>query len=112
MMAKDGSESGKYRGEVMSIFTSEKFISSNETQKKQIIGTHIFRYVTNLVTSEFSPKITGMIIDLPLVELNYSVSTLETLQVKVRSAVQLLVETSNMTEQQARSLPLATHQMQ
>lgn len=77
-----------------------------------MIGTHIFRYVTNLVTSEFSPKITGMIIDLPIGDLNYSVSTFETLQVKVRSAVQLLVETNNLTDQQARSLPLATHQMQ
>jgi hypothetical protein len=44
-----------------------------------MIGTHIFRYVTSMVTSEFSPKITGMIIDLPLGDLNYSVSTLETL---------------------------------
>ena len=79
MMSKDGSESGKYRSEIMNIFTSEKFMGSSELQKKQIIGTHIFRYVTNLVTSEFSPKITGMIIDLPMADLNYSVSTLETL---------------------------------
>lgn len=63
-----------------------------------MIGTLIFRYITNLVTQEFSPKITGMIIDLPMADLNYSVSTLETLQVKVRSAVALLVETGNLSE--------------
>ncbi len=34
MMTKDGSESGKYRSEIMSIFTSEKFMGSTENQKK------------------------------------------------------------------------------
>lgn len=71
-----------------------------------MIGTFIFRYVTNLVTSEFSPKITGMIIDLPIADLNYSVSTFDTLHVKVKSAVDLLVETGNLTDFQARSLPV------
>lgn len=92
-------EVSKYRHEIMQIFMSEKFMGSSDPNKKQMLGTHIFRYVTNLVTSEFSPKITGMIIDLPMADLNYSVSTLETLQLKVRSAVQLLVDTSNMPEQ-------------
>jgi len=58
----------------------------------------IFRYVTNLVTAEYSPKITGMIIDLPLCDLNYSVSTFDTLQMKVRSAVQLLVDTEFLSD--------------
>lgn len=62
-------------------------MQAGDAQKKQIIGTHIFRYVTNLVTQEYSPKITGMIIDLPVADLNYSVSTLETLHLKVKSAV-------------------------
>jgi len=73
-------------------------MNSNESQKKQMVGTHIFRYVTNLVTPEYSPKITGMIIDLPIADLNYSVSTLETLQVKVKSAVDLLVDTGNLRD--------------
>lgn len=67
-----------------------------------MIGTLIFKYVTNLVTSEFSPKITGMIIDLPLSDLNYSVSTFDTLQMKVRSAVQLLVDTEYMSDESAK----------
>ena len=56
-----------------------------------MIGTLIFKYVTHMVTTDFSPKITGMIIDLPIAELNFSVSTLETLQVRVKDAVTLLV---------------------
>ena len=82
----------------MQIFMGDKFMNSNESQKKQMVGTHIFRYVTNLVTPEYSPKITGMIIDLPIADLNYSVSTLETLQVKVKSAVDLLVDTGNLRD--------------
>lgn len=99
-------ESQKYRNEIMNLFMGDKFMKSNEQQKKQLIGTLIFRYVTQLVTEEFSPKITGMIIDLPIADLNYSVSGLETLQVKVRSAVQLLLETGNLTEMQVRHLPV------
>ena len=50
-----------------------------------------------MVTQDFSPKITGMIIDLEMGDLNYSVSTLETLQVKVKAAVDLLVETYHIS---------------
>jgi len=81
-------------------------MTAGDSQKKQMIGTMIFRYVTNMVTKDFSPKITGMIIDLPIAELNFSVSTFETLQVKVRAAVQLLVETGNLTEQVAKCMPV------
>ena len=95
-------ESSKYRNEIMGIFQSDKFMTQGDQQKKQMVGTHIFRYVTNMVTSEYSPKITGMIIDLPIADLNYSVSTLETLHVKVKSAVDLLIDTGNLNESQAR----------
>jgi len=91
------SESDRYRAEIMSVFTGDKFGGANEQQKKQLVGTAIFRHVTTLVTPEYSPKITGMIIDLPLADLNYSVSTYETLCLKVKSAVTLLVDTGNMT---------------
>lgn len=77
-------------------------MTSVEQSKKQMVGTHIFRYVTNFVTAEYSPKITGMIIDLPIADLNYSVSTLETLHIKVKSAVDLLIDTGNLSEAQAR----------
>ncbi len=44
-----------------------------------MVGSYIFPYVTQMVGEEASPKVTGMIIDLPLADLNYSVSTFETL---------------------------------
>ena len=75
----------------MQMFTSSKFIQGSEREKKHMIGTLIFKYVTHMVTIDFSPKITGMIIDLPIAELNYSVSTMETLKVRVKDAVTLLV---------------------
>lgn len=103
------SESAKYRNEIMSLFTSKDFMQGADAQKKQMVGTHIFRYVTNLVTPEYSPKITGMIIDLPVADLHYSVSSLETLQVKVRSAVQLLVDTRNLDESAAQRLPVCAN---
>ena len=49
-----------------------------------------------MVGEEFAPKITGMIINLPLANFNYSFGTYETLLTKVRSAVQLLVDTRNL----------------
>jgi len=61
-----------------------------------MVGSHIFPHVTKMVGEETSPKVTGMIIDLPLADLNYSVSTYETLQAKVKSAVQLLIDTGNL----------------
>lgn len=93
------SESFRYRSEVFSVFSSDMFMQTQSDQmKKQMIGTAIFKYVTNMVTSDFAPKITGMIIDLPIGELNFAVSTYETLVFKCKSAVQLLVETRNLSE--------------
>lgn len=96
----------RYFNEIQQIFRGDKFSVATEGQKKQMIGTHIFRYVTNMVTPEFSPKITGMIIDLPIADLNYSVSSLEQLVQKVRSAVSLLVDTQNLKKEQAEQLPM------
>lgn len=75
-----------------------------------MVGTSIFRQVTNMVGEELSPKITGMIIDLPIADLNFSVSTLETLTSKVRSAVQLLVDTRNVDEAVVKSMPMNVNQ--
>merc|ERR1712139_211875 len=36
---------------------------------KQIVGSNIFEFVTKLVGTQFAPKITGMLIDLPIVEI-------------------------------------------
>jgi hypothetical protein len=59
-----------------------------------------------MVGEELSPKITGMIIDLPIADLNFSVSTYETLTSKVRSAVQLLLDTRNLDEAEVNNMPM------
>lgn len=59
-----------------------------------------------MVGEELSPKITGMIIDLPLAEMNYSVSSLEMMTEKVRSAVQLLLETGNVSSEHVAAMPM------
>lgn len=103
-------EGERYLNEIQAIFRGDKFSTAAEGQKKQMIGTHIFRYVTNMVSPDFSPKITGMIIDLPIADLNYSVMSLESLTHKVRSAVDLLVTTGNLKKEQAEMLPLFQQQ--
>jgi Poly-adenylate binding protein, unique domain len=36
---------------------------------KQIVGSTIFEFVTRLAGQQYAPKITGMLIDLPIVEI-------------------------------------------
>ncbi len=94
----------------MNLFQSESFQRSSEDHRKQMVGTQIFRQVTAMVGEELSPKITGMIIDLPIADLNFSVSTYETLQQKVRSAVQLLLDTRNVDEAVVKAMPMNQQQ--
>ncbi len=54
-------------------------MKATETQKKHFVGSFIFPHVSQMVGDEISPKVTGMIIDLPLADLNYSVSSFDTL---------------------------------
>jgi len=96
-----------YINEVMRLFSDEKFMKATETQKKHMVGSYIFPHVSQMVGDEISPKVTGMIIDLPLADLNYSVSTFETLQAKVRSAVQLLIDTKYLEGETLSRVPIA-----
>lgn len=82
-------------------------MSATEAGKKQLVGSFIYPFVTQMVGAETSPKVTGMIIDLPLADLNYSVSNMETLQSKVFSAVKLLVDTQYLKQETLASMPIA-----
>jgi len=106
MLMPDQMRANSYRADVMKLFQSLGFMNGSEDQRKQMVGTYIFREVTRMVGEEFSPKITGMIIDLPMADLNYSVSTLDMLNFKVRSAVQLLVETNNAAPDTIAQMPM------
>lgn len=57
-------------------------IAAND-QKKEFIGNVVYKYVEKIIGPQYAPKITGMIIDLPLTELNKSVMNLNTLAQKV-----------------------------
>jgi len=99
--------SQQYMSEVMRFFQDEKFMNAPEAGKKQLVGSFIYPFVTQMVGIETSPKVTGMIIDLPLADLNYSVSNLETLQSKVFSAVKLLIDTQYLKQETFATMPIA-----
>jgi len=59
-----------------------------------MVGNYIYKHVEEMVGEETCPKVTGMMIfGLPLAELNFSVSSYETLQAYVNTAVQKLIDT-------------------
>ena len=73
------------------MFCSQEFQNAVADSRKEIIGTCIFKHIQTLVGEEHAPKVTGMIIDLEPAELNMSIMNYNDLQVKVSSAMQLLV---------------------
>lgn len=57
---------------------------------KQTVGSTIFEFVTKLVGTQFAPKITGMLIDLPIVEIQRYVTNFDLFSQRVQQAQQLL----------------------
>ena len=56
------------------MFASKDFKdTSDRREKKEIIGNTIYKHVEKLVGESKAPQITGMLIDLPEIELNYSI---------------------------------------
>ena len=87
-------ESANYYKAVMDMFQTDEFKRTHNDPKarKDLIGNHIYEFVEKISGSEFAPKITGMIIDLPNVDLIPAVSSLENLTDKIRHANTLLRE--------------------
>ena len=73
------------------MFNSKDFMEANPEHRKEIVGTAIYKHISDLVGEEHAPKVTGMIIDLEPAELNMSIQSFPGLQQKVTSAMQLLV---------------------
>jgi len=59
-----------YNAEIAAMFQSKEFMQSSIEDRRQIIGTAIFKHVSEIVGDQHSPKVTGMIIDLDPVDLN------------------------------------------
>lgn len=57
---------------------------------KQTVGSTIFEFVTKLVGTQFAPKITGMLIDLPIVEIQRYVTNFDLFSQRVQQAQTLL----------------------
>lgn len=62
-----------------------------------MIGNKIFEYVSNFIGADLAPKLTGMIIDLPMQELLETVGTLQKLTEKLTLAKALLETSSSET---------------
>lgn len=87
------------------MFNSKEFNDSTTEHRKEVVGTAIYKHISDLVGEDNAPKVTGMIIDLEPAELNMSIQSFAGLQQKVSSAMQLLV-TNKMVE----SAPSASEQ--
>ena len=66
------------------------FKQADLKEKKDIVGNTIYKHVEKIVGESKAPKITGMLIDLPEAELNFSVSKWANFEQKVMSAFQLI----------------------
>lgn len=81
------------------MFASSEYKQAPDRKtKKDIVGNAIYKHVEKLVGEQKAPKITGMLIDLPEVELNYSIVKWAEFEQKVLSALQMIT----MSEQQAQ----------
>jgi len=79
-----------YYNEIQNMFISVEFKKSDRQGKKEIVGNSIYKHVEKIVGEAKAPKITGMLIDLPEVELNYSISQWNNFESKVMSAFHLI----------------------
>eukprot|EP00347_Sterkiella_histriomuscorum_P015093 403358344 len=61
----------------------------NPNYKSQV-GEYIYEHAEQLAGEEFAPKITGMLIDLPITEIQAYVTDFMKLQIKINEAFQLL----------------------
>lgn len=80
----------KYQDDILKTFSSPLFMNGSAKEKKEAVGTCIYQYVAQLVGNEMAPKITGMLIDLPVAEMNQCAQNYHVLYSKVSAAFQLL----------------------
>lgn len=71
---------------------SQDFKLGNNLSKKDLVGNTIYKHVEKIVGEAKAPKITGMLIDLPEVELNFSIQNWINFEAKVISAFNLITQ--------------------
>lgn len=72
------------------IVNSQNFKNSDELEKWDLIGEHIYEYIEKLTDEDSAQKITGMIIDLPIDVLLKNINTYEGLLDKIKEGKELL----------------------
>ena len=82
----------EYSEQIMKMFTSSEWKNAPKADKKNLVGNTIYPHVEHLVGPLKAPKITGMLIDLPELELNYSISKWSEFEQKVMSAYTLICQ--------------------
>ena len=94
----------QYFVEVRNMYASAEYKKAgSRAQQKELIGNTIYKHVERLVGEKKAPKITGMLIDLPEIELNYSIIQWTEFEQKVMSALQMISRTEAAQEPGASS---------
>lgn len=89
--------SAEFYSKTMPIYAA---ITEINPSYKQTVGSTIFEFVTKLVGPQFAPKITGMLIDLPIVEIQRYVTNFDLLAQRVNQAQGLLQQQAQTGTQQ------------
>jgi extradiol dioxygenase family protein len=97
----DSDYARKYYAEIHTMFTSHEFKNSDRQNKKELVGNTIYKHVEKIVGDSKAPKITGMLIDLPEAELNFSISQWAHFENKVMSAYHLITQSEPNNTAQA-----------
>lgn len=86
------SEEAMYSNQYNEMVNSAEYQDSEEDDKRNKFGDLIFQYVEKLAGPDNAPKITGMIIDLDLPDLEQATSSLFSLKEKISEGMELLAE--------------------
>jgi hypothetical protein len=87
--ARMGGVAGDYLSKTMKILPA---IQERNTKYHEQVGQLIYEYITNMVGPELAPKITGMLIDLPLQQIRAYLANYDVLCAKVQEAQQHLMQ--------------------
>ena len=86
------SEEAIYNNYYNEMIKSTEYSSANDDEKRTKFGDLIYPYVENLSGQESAPKITGMIIDLEMNDLEQATSSLASLKEKISEGMELLAD--------------------
>jgi len=77
----------RYQSVTMKLIPS---VTEKNPYLKDQVGQAIFEFVNMMVPAERAPKITGMLIELPVDQIKHILSSLDALSAKVKEATELI----------------------